>query len=430
MIPPPDQRPAGGTTSPLRRQAAQGFNNVFVSLEWLAGGLITALAALVTLIVVCVVGALSLIGVGIPLIPSVLRMVRSVADRERQRLNRWGDQMVPPYDGPVPSHPVVALRQALDGASTRRDLAWLVCHSTLGLTVGLLGVLLPVIAIRDTLFPLWWTFLPEGMAGGSIGVPVNNWNSALSVSLMGLGWTALLFGLGTSLAWIQSWPGRSLLNPSCPHELSERVAGLITTRAAILRAHTAELRRIERSLHDGAQSRLVGVSILVGTALRALDNDPERARTHLEQAQSAAEVALTELRATARGILPPTLQQHGLAGTLATIVAECAVPCSLDTEGLVPCASSVEATAYFITAELLANVTRHSHAHRASVRVTTEGGLVFIEVWDDGRGGADPERGTGLTGIGQRTAAHNGNLSVRSPRGGPTTIRVELPCGS
>jgi signal transduction histidine kinase len=209
-----------------------------------------------------------------------------------------------------------------------------------------------------------------------------------------------------------------------------RITQLTATRAAALDAHATELRRIERSLHDGTQNRLVAVTVLLGAARRALARDPSGAEAILERAQNAAEQALAELRTVARGILPPVLADRGLAGALAGLAATCGVPCQVDVDVPGRCAASVEATTYFVVAEALTNISRHSRARHASVTVHRYGDRLYLHIDDDGRGGADERHGSGITGIRRRIEAHDGRLTLTSPPGGPTTFQVELPCGS
>lgn len=422
--------PTDNDTRPFRGLMATGFNNVFLSLERLAGGLTTALMALFCLAVLATALLTSLLGAGLLLLPLALRLASTVADRERHRLSRWGAPVPLPAETDHPAGPVEALRALVHRVRVRRDLAWLSCHGTLGLLTGLLGVLLPVIAVRDGTFPLWWWLLPPETAGASIGVPVHTWSEALAVGLLGVAWGALAFGVEPALARLQSWPGRRLLGPHSQTLLTERITALTATRAAALQSHTAELRRIERSLHDGAQSRLVAVIIQLGSARRALQADPRRAEAAMEQAQSTAEEALAELRGLIRGILPPALDNHDLEGALGALARGCSVPCTVECAELGPLASSIEVTAYFAVAEAVTNVTRHSGARQARVRVTRAGGRLHVHIHDDGRGGADERAGSGLVGIRRRVEAHDGTLTVDSPVGGPTDIGLELPCGS
>ncbi|GAA1880784.1 sensor histidine kinase [Streptantibioticus ferralitis] len=391
----------------------------------LASGLGTAPLALLVLLWLAVAAATSPAGVGLLMTPALLRALHALAGRERDRLARWGPEVVAPK--PPPTH----LRLALVDPTTRRELRWLVRHATLGLLMGLVGVLLPLFAVRDGLFPLYWRLAPMDATATSLGFgTAHSWADAIAVALLGVGWIAIVLGLTPGMARLQARPGRRLLVAGPETDLSLRVAELTATRAAALDAHATELRRIERSLHDGTQNRLVSVTVLLGAARRMVARDPDGAGELLERAQSAAEQALAELRTVARGILPPVLDDRGLAGALSGLAANCAVACRIDVDVPERCAASVEATAYFVVAEALTNIAKHSGAVRATVRARSNGGRLRLRVEDDGRGGADEDGGSGLTGIRRRIAAHDGNLSLTSPPGGPTTLEVDLPCGS
>ena len=395
------------------------------ALEHLVGGLGTAVLALAGLIVVGAVSLACVVGVGVVLAPTALRVVRAVAERERARLSRWGPEIIGP--GPVPA----GLRAALRDSAVRRELGWVAVHATYGSAIGLIGLTLPVYAAESLTFPLWfWLLRPEAGGPGVVFWPINGLADALAVGLMGVGWLAIVIGLGPGMAQLQAWPGRRLLAPPAGTDLSLRVAQLTATRAAALDAHAAELRRIERSLHDGTQNRLVAVNVLLGAARRALARDPATAGDVLERAQDAAEQALAELRTVVRGILPPVLADRGLVGALTGLAGNCGVPCRVDVDLPGRCAASVEATAYFVVAEALTNVAKHSGAASATVTVRRERDRLLLRVDDYGHGGANEGHGSGLTGIRQRVEAHDGRLTFTSPPSGPTTLTVELPCGS
>jgi signal transduction histidine kinase len=363
--------------------------------------------------------------VGLLMAPAVLSALHALAGRERDRLGRRGPEVI------APEPPPTRLRLALVDPTTRRELRWLARHATLGFLLGLLGVLLPVVAARDSLFPLYWKLFPEDTTATSVGLGhAHSWPQALAVVMLGVGWIAIVLGLGPGMARSQDRPGRLLLAAGPETDLSLRVAELTATRAAALDAHAAELRRIERSLHDGTQNRIVSVTVLLGAARRMVARDPAGADELLERAQSAAEQALAELRTVSRSILPPVLDDRGLAGALSGLAANCAVPCRIDVTVPERCAASVEATAYFIVAEALTNIAKHSGAASATVTARSRGGRLHLCVEDDGRGGADEDGGSGLTGIRRRIAAHDGTLSLASPPGGPTTLKADLPCGS
>jgi signal transduction histidine kinase len=259
---------------------------------------------------------------------------------------------------------------------------------------------------------------------------VRDWTGVFAVAALGLFWAACTIWLNPWLARWQAAYGRRLLAPAPGTDLSLRVAELTATRAAALDAHATELRRIERSLHDGTQNRLVATTVLLGAARRALERDPATADALLQRAQDAAELALTELRAVARGILPPVLTDRGLAGALDGLAAASPVPCDVDVQAPGRCAASVEATAYFVVAEALTNVAKHSGAGHVIVRVRSRDGWLSVHVEDDGDGGAREGDGSGLSGIRRRVEAYDGQMSLASPVGGPTTLEVRLPCGS
>jgi len=416
---------AGDRSTGLKDNVVRALSAAGIAIAQLASGLNTAFLAVLVLLWLAVTAVTSLVGVGLLMVPAVLRALHSLAGQERERLGRWGPEVV------APEPPPTQLRAALVDPTTRRELRWLVRHATLGFLLGLLGVVLPISAVRDSAFPLYWKLMPTDTTASSVGIGhAHSWPDALAVALLGVGWIAIILGLAPGMARLQAGPGHRLLAAGPDTDLSLRVAELTATRAAALDAHATELRRIERSLHDGTQNRIVSVTVLLGAARRMVARDPAGADELLERAQSAAEQALSELRTVSRSILPPVLDDRGLAGALSGLAAECAVPCRVDVDVPERCAASVEATAYFVVAEALTNIAKHSGAGQAAVTVRAYGGRLHLCVEDDGRGGADEDGGSGLTGIRRRIAAHDGTLTLDSPPGGPTTLKVELPCGS
>ena len=408
----------------VRRLAGEAGRSTLGALRDLLFGLGTAILALGVLLWLAAVAATSLIGIGIPLIPSALRALHATAEVERRRLSRRGPEVLSP--GRLP----VRWRAAYADPATRRELGWLAGHASAGLLLGGLGIQLPAWALRDGTFALWWQLLPPEEATPGLGLwTVDDWAGVATVTLLGLCWAVLTVGLAPVLARLQSAGGRRLLAPAPGTDLSLRVAELTATRAAALDAHATELRRIERSLHDGTQNRLVATTVLLGAARRMLTRNPAEAEALLERAQGSAELALAELRAVARGILPPVLADRGLAGALSGLAASSAVPCQVAIEMPERCAASVESTAYFVVAEALTNIAKHSGAAHAAVEVRSSGARLRLRVTDDGVGGADEATGSGLIGIRRRIEALDGTLSLTSPPGGPTTLEVELPCG-
>jgi signal transduction histidine kinase len=211
--------------------------------------------------------------------------------------------------------------------------------------------------------------------------------------------------------------------------LTERIATLETSRADAVDVQEAELRRIERDLHDGAQARLVALGMSLGMAEQKLATDADAARELLAEARAGAGEALRELRDLARGIHPPVLADRGLDAAVRALAAQS--PISVTVSVTLPRRPDppVESAAYFVIAEALANAGKHADASRVDVRIMQHEDRLSVEIHDDGVGGADP-RGGGLSGLRSRVQALDGSLAVVSPQGGPTTIRAELPCES
>ena len=224
------------------------------------------------------------------------------------------------------------------------------------------------------------------------------------------------------------WLIGALLGPGA---LGQRLRDLEQTRALAVDDAAARLRRLERDLHDGAQIRLATLAMNLGMARRKLGEagdvpDAEAARDLVRAAHQNAKDALVELRELARGIHPPALD-HGLPHALATLAAVNVIPAELTVSVPVRPTPAIETIAYFCAAELLANAAKHSRASRITIDVTQRAGIMILEIADDGRGGADPARGSGLSGLAQRVAVVDGRLGIVSPPGGPTRIAVELP---
>ena len=210
-------------------------------------------------------------------------------------------------------------------------------------------------------------------------------------------------------------------------ELLARLEELRASRARLVQAGDAERRRLERDLHDGAQSRLVGIAALLGQARKHVDGDAEAASL-LDRAQSELKTSLGELRELARGIHPAMLSERGLDPALRALAARSSVPVTIETGGDERLPGPVEIAAYYVVSEGLTNVAKYAQASEATVAVRRSDGLVTVEITDDGIGGADPGRGSGLRGLADRVAALDGALSVDSPAGGGTRLRVEIPC--
>ncbi|MFJ3900386.1 sensor histidine kinase [Streptomyces sp. NPDC090025] len=212
-----------------------------------------------------------------------------------------------------------------------------------------------------------------------------------------------------------------------PSRLANRVTELESDRGVVVDTAAADLRRIERDLHDGAQARLVALAMDLGLAKEKLAHDPKAAAVMVDEAHGEVKLALQELRDLARGIHPAILTDRGLDAALSAVAARSTVPVTVDVDLPGRPAAAIEGIAYFTVSELLQNVSKHARARRAQVDVWRTDGRLMLQVRDDGVGGADPAAGSGLAGLAERIDAVDGVLAVDSPAGGPTTVTVELP---
>ena len=270
--------------------------------------------------------------------------------------------------------------------------------------------------------PIWW-WSAHAHSGGQVAVDALVVLAGAAAVLVAPWLTSAVVAADRSLI-------RSLLGPS----LAERVKDLEQTRAHAVDDSAARLRSIERDLHDGAQAQLVGLAMKLGLAKEKLDGaggavapaDLNRAVELVDAAHRSAIEAMTELRALARGIHPPVLD-NGLADALTTLAARSAVPVELVVDLSEPASAAIEAIAYFCAAELIANAAKHSGARHATLEAVHVPGLLRVRVTDDGHGGARPEAGGGLRGLADRIRTVDGRMEIDSPRGGPTVVTVELP---
>ncbi|WP_121008242.1 sensor histidine kinase [Saccharothrix australiensis] len=401
---------------------------LWAAVRYLVVGAGTALLSFLALACLLIVAVLCLVGVGLPALPEALHLVRRLVDVERRRAGALLGTPIPEayrlLDGPL-SHRVGT---ALADPATRRDAAWLVLHGTVGLVLGGLAFGLAPSAVNHLLMPLYWWLVPGGVET-SFGVVVDSWPSTSVAIAIGVGYGLLTLQLPAVARWYAR-VARRLLSPAKGVRLTDRVAELTASRAGALEAHGAELRRIERDLHDGAQARIAAVVMQLGIVEQIRARDPEAAFGLVRKAQDTAIDALAELRDVVRDIYPPVLSDRGLDGAVSALAARCPVPCTLDVAPIGRRPAAIEAAAYFIIAEALTNITKHAGASAASVRLAATDDTLLITVRDDGRGGADDRRGTGIVGIRRRADAFDGRAELSSPPGGPTVLRVELPCGS
>jgi signal transduction histidine kinase len=396
-------------------------------VAFLVCGAVAGAVALVVIVASAVVGGVfAVVLVGLPLLVLTVLAGIPVAAVERRRLALLGL-------GPLPGQHRVPRVPGLWGwlaVRLREPSTW----REFGYALLFAALLWPVDALVVAVglgVPLSMAAAPVLVASYGEAKVVKVWTvadrpAALGVALLGL---ALLAPAGYALGALAGARGelaRILLTSGRRDEDGERVTALVRSRARLVDAFEAERRRIERDLHDGAQQRLVALTMTLGLA--RLDAPPGPLADRLATAHDEAGRALTELRELIHGIHPRVLADYGLEAAVADAADRSPVPVDVDLDlpGRLP--GPVEAAAYFVVREALANVVRHSGAHRAGVRGGHRDGRLHLTVSDDGRGGADPAGGSGLTGLADRVSVLDGRLSLSSPRGGPTLLRVEIPC--
>jgi signal transduction histidine kinase len=323
-----------------------------------------------------------------------------------------------------PPAPGQTLRQRT-AASLRSEETWrqLAYHLVVG----------PVLASGGLLVVAAWLgglgFLAFGGYELQFSAPRHGFGGHLGVVIVG----ALLLLLAAPLlarlvTYSDVRAAAALLGPSRSRELERRVESLSESRAGVVDAADAERRRIERDLHDGAQQRLVSLAMNLGMARENLRDLPDEARKVIEEAHEEAKEALAEMRTLVRGLHPAVLEDRGLDAALSGIAARAPLPVGLSVDMSERASPTIEAVAYFVVSECLTNIARHASATRAGIDVRREGGTLRIRVTDDGVGGADPARGSGLASLAQRARSVDGTLRLDSPPGGPTVVTVELPC--
>jgi signal transduction histidine kinase len=365
--------------------------------------------------------------IGLPIALATILVSRGMAHAERWRAGLVLGQPIRGRYPPAPTGRILdRLRTVFADPQTWKDLGW---HLLL-LPVGIVGFTVAVVAWAWSLwtisFPLWFSLLEEPTQFG--GATLDTWWWALLMFTVGVVTLPISVALLRATAAGTGALARLLLG-SDTEELEERVEVLTETRAGAVDAATAELERIERNLHDGAQARLVALAMDLGMAEERFERDPDGARELVEKARDEARQALAELRDLARGMRPALLAERGLAEAIRALASRTKLPTAVTVEPGGPIAPAVESAAYFVVAEALTNAVKHSGATRLSVDVVRDGDLLVVQVADDGVGGADPAGG-GLTGLRKRVEALDGALRIASPPGGPTLLHAEIPCGS
>jgi signal transduction histidine kinase len=376
--------------------------------------------------------------VGVPLVLGAVAVLRWFAGLHRARAGRLlGVEIGRPYRPLSRRGMFGRLKVIVGDPATWRDAAWVLVNASVGTVLRLLPVGLFLAGVAALVFPAVWPYLPatdqtnwvglvKVTGPGAVPAPVG----AYLVALQGLVLLALWWWATPRLLRADARLAGWLLAPTERSRLASRVRQLAETRAETVDTQAAELRRIERDLHDGVQARLVSLGMSLGMADELVGDDPAAARELLAEARQATTEALAELREVVRGIHPPVLADRGLDGAAQALALASPVPTEVEIDIPARLPAPVESAAYFAVAETLTNVIKHSQADRSWVRLRHADGRLVMVVGDDGRGGADPGAGSGLEGIRRRLAALDGTLAVSSPPGGPTVVTMELPCES
>ncbi|MFJ4790537.1 sensor histidine kinase [Streptomyces sp. NPDC088794] len=411
--------------SRARSVAVDGFRALALAVVSLAGSL--------TLLVLSFVSNLLIVlGVGIVTTPWVLTGVRAFADWRRVMAAEWCGVRIPPAYRPLPegANPWARTFGMLRDPATWRDLRWLVVDMTAGFVTALLPAVLLLYPFEGfaLAFGLWRVFTDGTYVGWWYGfVPVSGQASALLAGLLG---AVLLVGawfLTPVLLRFHFLLTRSVL-ASGQGELAERVRVLTETRRDAVDTSAAELRRIERDLHDGAQARLIAMGMDLGTIEALIEKNPAKARQLLAQARQNSVDTLAELRDLVHGIHPPVLAERGLGDAVRALALRLPVPTDVTVELAGRADAPVESAAYFAVSEILTNTVKHADAERVWVDLHHTDGMLRITVTDNGKGGAAVGAGSGLTGVERRLGTFDGVLAVSSPAGGPTMVTMEIPC--
>ncbi|MET7408559.1 sensor histidine kinase [Streptomyces parvulus] len=412
---------SGTRTARTRDVALSAVRGLAVALIALPGSVLCFCLTLVSV-------ALVPIGVGIVTTPWVLTGVRAFADWRRLLAARWGGVRIRRHYRPLPAdaNPWARTFGMLRDPATWRDFLWLPADMTAGFVTALLAFALALYPLEGFAIAAGlWRVLPDGYWYGF--VRVTDQTSAFYAAALGVVLLAAAHWLTPRLLHAHFRLTGALLG-SGRGELAERVRVLTETRRDAVDTSAAELRRIERDLHDGAQARLVAMGMDLGTIESLLEKDPAKARQLLAQARASSAEALTELRELVRGIHPPVLAERGLGDAVRALALRLPVASEVNVDLPGRAEAPVEAAAYFAVSEVLTNAVKHSGADRLWIDLHRAEGRLRVTVTDNGRGGAVIGAGSGLAGVERRLGTFDGVLAVSSPAGGPTMVTVEIPC--
>jgi signal transduction histidine kinase len=375
--------------------------------------------------------------IGLPLLGITLRLADWFARAERARFGFFLGARIPAWPAAGSAGRagyrwgIIPRWRMWTESATWAELGYALLRLPVSAVAAAISILAWAAGLVMLALPTYARALPNGgpSFGGGASTVVLHTGPQLAAAAV-IGGLVLLAApqLTRGLAVADGALARLLLGPR--RDLAARVREVEISRERVVDAAEAERRRIERDLHDGAQQRLVALAMELGRAKAKFADDLDAARELVDQAHVQAKEALTELRNLVRGVHPPVLTDRGLDAALSGLAALCPVPVDVHVDVPVRPKSSVEAVAYFVVAEALTNVAKHSRASHAKVVVEGHGypGTLTVMISDDGIGGADTH-GPGLSGLADRVSGVDGRLSVESPAGGPTIIAAELPCG-
>jgi signal transduction histidine kinase len=428
--PPPPPPPAGAGGGPVRggndpidwdrfQDLARRWyaplleRDTWMAVLYLVVGIFSAIGFFIALNVVgWATFGLLFAGVGVFLVRPFFAMVEALARAERT-MPRWIGVEIEPR--PIAPMTGLGFRAALD-PERWRQVGFLALNVLLGTVIGNLGVaafgVAPQVAFTDPI------------SGGWFGLGPIAW-------VIGFAFAVVLFGAAPRIAvfvarfkaQVTAW----FLGVDRLAEAEQRVSALSTQRQDILDAVASERRRIERNLHDGVQQQLVAIGLDLGMAEQQLGHDPDRARELIVSAREKVQGSIGELRQLGRGLHPAILADRGIDAALSAVVAGAPMPVSVHVDPELDLSTDVAETVYFVANEAIANVLKHARARVASVHVSKVAANVRVTVHDDGQGGVDASRGTGIAGIRARVNAVDGSFTITSPTGGPTTLVVEIP---
>jgi signal transduction histidine kinase len=367
--------------------------------------------------------------IGLPILALSLVAWVAGARAERWRVKVFfGEAIADPYR-PLPEGSAWGkIKTRLGDGATWKDLAYLMLLFPIGLVEFVVTVVLLSVTFSSLTMPAYyWLFDNDGWEYAPDRT-INALPEALAVSALGVVLFFVMMAVLIGMARAHVALAQGLLGRNREQELEERVSTLTESRSKVMEAVAEERRRIEQDLHDGAQQRIVAVAMDLGMAKEKLDSDPAAARALVDEAHDQAKRALSEMRDLVRGIHPAVLTDRGLDAAISALAGRSPVPVSTEVGLPRRLPAEIETNAYLVVAEALTNIAKHSRATRARVIVRCEDGTLVIEVADDGVGGVNPSKGTGLTGLRDRMRALDGKLLISSPVGGPTWIRAELPC--